>query len=402
VDARPSRRDVTLVDGPVVVAGAGIGGAATALLLARSGARVTLCERVGEPRAVGAGILLQPNGIAVLTGLGLAPAIRERAWSARVANVADGHGRVLLASPVPDFGRGYDHMLVVRRSHLQRVLVDAVAADDRITCRFGCEVVAAAPDGHVVWRGDAGEESVHAALVVGADGLHSRVRDGGRFAPVRTGGVVSFRALGAPIVATAMSEYWTALGIFGGGPVDGAYYCYGSAGAPAVADALARRDLVAFRRLWADACPAAGRVLEGLASLDDLLVNEATRIDCARWVDGRLVLLGDAAHAMAPNVGQGANSALVDGAVLVDALATAGGQASALATYERRRRAPVRRVQDAAGVLARLGEVRSPVLRWTRDKLIRLVLGRMSAERSVRLGQQEEPVWLEQVSRRRV
>jgi hypothetical protein len=66
VDARPSRRDVRTADLAVVVAGAGIGGAATALLLARAGARVTLCERVAS--AVGAGILLQPNGLAVLTG----------------------------------------------------------------------------------------------------------------------------------------------------------------------------------------------------------------------------------------------------------------------------------------------------------------------------------------------
>lgn len=385
----------------VVVAGAGIGGAATALLLARAGARVTLCERVPEPHAVGAGILLQPNGLAVLYGLGLGDALRARAFAARAANVADGAGRVLIASPVPDFGGGYDHMLVVRRSHLQRVLLDAVAADERITCRFGCDVTAAAPDGHVVWRAEGGEESAEASLVVGADGLHSRVRDGGRFAAVRTRGIVSFRALGAPVTATAMAEYWTALGIFGGGPVDDAFYCYGSAGAPEIADALARRDLGAFRARWAAACPAAGRILEGMASLDDLLVNEATRIDCRRWADGRLVLLGDAAHAMAPNVGQGANSALVDAAVLTDALATSDDLPAALAAYERRRRGPVRRVQDAAGILARLGEMRSAPVRWARDNFLRLVVRRTSAERSVRMGQQEEPVWLEQIARRR-
>jgi 2-polyprenyl-6-methoxyphenol hydroxylase-like FAD-dependent oxidoreductase len=401
VDARPSRRDVRTADLAVVVAGAGIGGAATALLLARAGARVTLCERVAEPRAVGAGILLQPNGLAVLTGLGLAPAIRTRAWSLRAGNVADGAGRVLISSPIPDFGGGYDHALIVRRSHLQRVLVDAVEAEPGIVRRFGCEVVAAEPDGSVTWRAASGEETAHASLVVGADGLHSRVRDGGRFAPVRTPGVSSFRALGAPAAADAMTEWWTSLGIFGGGPVDGAFYCYGSAGAPEIADALAQRDLGAFRTRWAKACPAAGRVLEGLASLDDLLVNEATRIDCRRWADGRLVLLGDAAHAMAPNAGQGANSALVDAVVLVDALAASDDLPGALAAYERRRRPAVRRVQDAAGVLARLGELRSPALRWARDNLVRLVLGRMSAERSVRLGQQEEPVWLEQVARRR-
>lgn len=387
----------------VVVAGAGIGGAAAALLLANAGARVTLCERVEEPRAVGAGILLQPNGLAVLYGLGLGDALRSGAWCSRHVNLADADGRVLMASHVPDFGGGYDHVLVLRRSLLQRVLLDAVVAHERVTPRFGCEVVAATPDGSVRWRSAAGDdETVRATLVVGADGLHSRVRGGGRFGPTLTRGITSLRALGGPVPAAAMTEYWTPLGIFGGAPVGAdAFYCYASAEAPPVATALASRDLPALRAAWAGVCPAAGRVLEGVASAGDLLVNEATRVDCARWRDGRLVLLGDAAHAMAPNVGQGANSALVDCAVLADALATRDDLPTALAAYERRRRRPVRTVQDAAGLLARMGEIRHPALRWARDNLVRLVIGRLSAERSVRMGQQEEPVWLEGVARRR-
>jgi 2-polyprenyl-6-methoxyphenol hydroxylase-like FAD-dependent oxidoreductase len=63
--------------------------------------------------------------------------------------------------------------------------------------------------------------------------------------------------------------------------------------------------------------------LERASSFDDLLVNTVRRVDCGRWFSSRLVLLGDAASAMAPNLGQGANSALVDGVVLGDALLAA-------------------------------------------------------------------------------
>jgi hypothetical protein len=131
--------------------------------------------------------------------------------------------------------------------------------------------------------------------------------------------------------------------------------------------ALAARDLVAFRELWSAALPSAAPVLAGVGGFDELLRNDVVRVDCRRWSDGRLVLLGDAAHAMAPNLGQGANSAMVDAAVLAAELA--GGQplGQALDRYQARREAAVRRVQDRADRLARLWELANPVLRLATD-----------------------------------
>jgi hypothetical protein len=108
-----------------------------------------------------------------------------------------------------------------------------------------------------------------------------------------------------------------------------------------------RRDLSAFRALWTRVLPPAGPALDRVACWEELLVIEVSRVDCERWVDGRLVLVGDAAHAMAPNLGQGANSALVDAAVLAVELAADQPVDQALSRYAQRRRQPVRRVQDA-------------------------------------------------------
>lgn len=124
-----------------------------------------------------------------------------------------------------------------------------------------------------------------------------------------------------------------------------------------------------------------------------------TRVDCARWHDGRLVLLGDAAHAMAPNLGQGANSALVDAVALREALAAGDDPSPALAAYEARRRPAVRRIQDAAAVLARLGELRPALLRGIRDGAMRHVLSRLGADGSFRQSMQEDPAWLERSAR---
>ena len=281
------------------------------------------------------------------------------------------------------------------------MLLDAVRAEPTIVCRFGCEVTHADREGRVTWRGPAGEEATRADLVVGADGLHSSVRAGGRFDAVSTAGPTYLRGLSRTPLSGPMTEYWTAVGIFGAGPVDGATYFYASTAAAPLADALARRDLEALRIWWRRACPVAGAAFDGVDGIDDLLVNQVTRIDCTRWHDGRLVLLGDAAHAMAPNLGQGANSALVDAVVLVDALAGETDVSAALTRYDARRRAAVRRIQDTAAVLARLGEVRSATLRRVRDGAIRLVLPRLGSDRAVRQAQQEEPSWLETTASRR-
>ena len=140
----------------VVIAGGGPGGSVAALALARGGARVTLLERLDRPgasvlRASGAtgasggGILLHPNGLAVLYALGLGEALRRRAHVSSVGSIRDERGRTILDVPVPDFGAGLDHVLAVRRSHLTGVLADAVAATPGIEVITGADVIDAHP-----------------------------------------------------------------------------------------------------------------------------------------------------------------------------------------------------------------------------------------------------------------
>jgi 2-polyprenyl-6-methoxyphenol hydroxylase-like FAD-dependent oxidoreductase len=387
------------VDGrPVVVAGAGIGGITAALLLADAGAEVTLLERVAEPAAVGAGILLQPNGLAVLGGLGLTAALEEAGHRAGVGAVRGADGRPIADLAVPDFGDGLDHVLALRRSRLHEILLAAVRERPAITTRFGAEVTAARPDGTVELAAHGGGDGAIAAdLVVGADGVGSTVRaDGGFGATVRATGARYVRVLVAGDDPTIQGEWWTTLGLIGGSPTgDGGTYVYASAAAPAVARALDARDLSAFRDAWARALPPAAPVLARVERFDQLLVNDVARVDCERWADGRLVLLGDAAHAMAPNLGQGANSAMVDAAVLVAELAADQPVDEAMRRYEARRRPAVRAVQDTADRLGRLADLRRPVLCRARDMLLRLA-GRAggSMERRARGYQQEDPAWL--------
>ena len=354
----------------VIVVGAATGGCAAALLLARAGARVTLVERVARPTAVGAGIALAANGMAVLESMGLGPALAA-ARPATAPRIVDGRGRTLLAPPARADIR------LLRRATLQGVLHDAVAAEPGITRRFGCEVERVDATGHVTLRREDGAlETLSGDLVVGADGARSRVRaslDVG--ARVDDSGIDYLRALvDAPATEC---EAWTAAGLFGSFAVDGGTYLYASASTPATRAAVAARDLDALRAAWATAYPDGARLLAHVRRWDDLLVNRVSTVTCARWSQGQVALLGDAAHAMAPNLGQGANSALVDAAVLLDSLRGAGSVRDALVAYEARRKPRVTRVARMAARLGRLAELTGAIPRLLRDRVLLPVAARL-------------------------
>ena len=142
-------------------------------------------------------------------------------------------------------------------------------------------------------------------------------------------------------------------------------------------------------------------MLGDLTSFDELLVNEVLTVRCSRWSTGRLVLLGDAAHAMAPNLGQGANSALVDAAVLLDELRGAATLGDALGAYERRRKAAVMKVATMSARLGRLAEVTHPVLRAVRDRVLLPAAGLLASSGITATVYQEEPAALMAIGRPR-
>jgi FAD-dependent urate hydroxylase len=360
-----------------VVVGAGIGGLAASLLLSRVAARVTLVERAERPSEVGAALALQPNGMAVLDSLGLLPAVE--AVSARIdrLDIRSVTGRRLLTARMPDLDAGLDHAIAVRRTDLHLLLLEAVAGVASVDTRFGYAAMSADPSGAVTITStaengpDMGSVSLRADVIVGADGVNSAVRSTGGFKSRVSPGSSYVRAIVRGRASPWFEEYWTPLGSFGQAPLGGdIVYFWAASHVGAAADAVARRDLGAFRQEWRRVLPVAADLLEQVSSFDDLLVNTVRSVYCRRWFSGRLVLLGDAAHAMPPNLGAGANSALVDGVVLAEELATAPSVMDALAGYDKRRRPLARRVQMTAEMLQRLCGIERVTTLRVRDALL--------------------------------
>lgn len=328
-------RAVGITGTDVVVVGDGPAGSSVAVLLARAGASVTLLERAPVARTADLGVVLEPDGLAVLGGLGLDASLRRR-------------------------GCRIDHRPALRLSALREVLGGAVSAQPAIVCRPGADVTRCRPDGVVesVWHGR--PSVIRADLVVGADGARSVVRPGGDFGVRVRRGAGYLRGLVPSDGLVLDGTYSTRFGRFGGLAVDADTLSFhASARARPIRDALAAGDLDALARRWAAALPVAGEVLHRVAAMADLVRDDAVRIDCARWHDRRLVLVGDAAHAAPHAVGPDVSTALVDAAVLAAELARAPSLGDGLGRYVRRRAPAVRTRQSWAE--SRLSQLFGPL-----------------------------------------
>ena len=358
----------------ITVVGAGIGGLAAACALARRGAIVTVLERAGSITEVGAGLQIGPNGVAVLDALGLGEAARACAVTSRAVRLIDGpSGRAVAGLDLTHGARPY---LLFHRADLQALLLDAARALG-VGIETGCEVVRVVPAGdHTRLELVAGGHR-DAAFAVGADGLHSVLRQAINppEAPFFTG-QVAWRAL-VPGDGRAQPE---ARVFMGPGRHLVAYPLRGGSLINLVA-VEERREWAAegwFNRddpanLRAAFSGFGGPVPALLEQVDEVYLWGLFRHKVAlEWHRGRAVILGDAAHPTLPFMAQGAVMALEDAWVLADSLAGLGLD-DGPALYQARRRPRVERVIEAANSNARNYHLRNPLVRGAAHAGLRLV-----------------------------
>jgi 2-polyprenyl-6-methoxyphenol hydroxylase-like FAD-dependent oxidoreductase len=373
------------------VVGGGIAGLASAVSLSQAGWHAIVLERAPEFGEVGAGLAITGNGMAALEALGAGEAVRAAGCQTSAAGYQDPAGRWLLRMPDTPAARRVTTIWGIHRQRLHAALVRAAEVANAVELVTGAEVTAIQPGqpggdpAVLTWRTGTEEHTMESGMVVAADGVLSTVRtqlfpDAGP----RYSGSTCWRAV-IPDTSSdgKLVEVWGPAAEFGAMRIsDQELYWFGYFRHPA--GAAFGDELAAARERFAGWSPQIEAVIAGTAA-DRLMRHDVYYLHGAlrTYVSGRVVLIGDAAHAALPTVGGGASTALEDGVCvgrLIAAPVYAGADlGTALAAFDQVRRSRCRKIGQLSQLVAWFGadlgpgwrqQVRNAVLRLSPPALL--------------------------------
>jgi 2-polyprenyl-6-methoxyphenol hydroxylase-like FAD-dependent oxidoreductase len=363
-----------------IIVGGGIGGLTAAIALERAGIEAHIYERAPALGEVGAGIALWANAIHVLTTLGLGKSLLSRSTPGVEGTFRKADGTVLQKTSHRDLASRFGAALVMlRRTELLALLSNEVLP---ARLHLGCQCTGFVQDAERVSARFANGETADGDVLIGADGVRSIVRsnlfgDG----PPKYAGYTAWRAivrLDLPELTTG--ETWGRGKRFGIVPLtDGRVYWFATKNAAEGEkdpESGAKQHVLGLFRGWHEPIVPLIEATDG----DSIIRNDIyDRDPLERWSENRVTLLGDAAHPMTPNLGQGACQAMEDALALAVCLKESADVASGLREYERRRIPRSSRIVLESRRIGQVGQWENPILCFLRDAATRLVPSKMTA-----------------------
>ncbi len=373
----------------VLIVGGGIAGIVSAILLEQQGFETTLIEQRPDWKPVGGGITLTMNGARVLQRLGLMADIRQHANAIRNINITGQDGRLLSSFGLEEYTASYAGTYTILRSALHRILISRLRHTEVLLGTTFEQIGHAAGGVEVALENGTTDRY---DLVIGCDGIHSAVR--AKLFPnarSRFSGYASWRFVVSGvggICHDTLTEMWGYGKRFGIVPLgDNTVHCFAAANTSRHCEAYRSISIESFRRLFSGFRGLAPRLLDAVNQSEDLMYNDLEDIHLPQWHEGQVVLLGDAAHGMTPNMTQGASLAIEDAYCLAHKLAVSDSMTGALAAFYHARKDRVAAIQRRSHLLGAIGQVENKVLcnirnycwrrvpdRWIQNDLKKLLI----------------------------
>jgi 2-polyprenyl-6-methoxyphenol hydroxylase-like FAD-dependent oxidoreductase len=370
------------------IAGAGLAGLAAAAALARRGWSVRVHEKGRQLREIGAGVYLWQNALDALRELGVYDQVAASGVPSRTPRMLLDHN-----SDEINLRREQDtapELIVVLRTELHRILADAAIASG-VEIVTSSKVLGADAEGRLEFESGWGPK---ADLVIGADGVFSRVRDALKLATEITDmkdgcGRHLIPRKAEDSVNQRRIEMWNGGRRLGIAPVSKdqhyVFLCCPES------DIAGRVQQPFNLEAWASSHPQYREYLERLPRHPEEYWRPFFNVSCSSWTKGRVCIIGDAAHGMAPNLGQGACVAIVNAVVLARAVSGTDDVQAALKTWEAAERPYVLRTQRMSYLYGAVGTKWPRGLLGLRSKILPLLARTDLVQKNLRVALDHRP-----------
>jgi 2-polyprenyl-6-methoxyphenol hydroxylase-like FAD-dependent oxidoreductase len=360
------------------ILGGGIAGLTAAIALKQKGIRATVFEAAPEIKPLGAGLLLAANAVKGYERLGIAEKIVARGRALPTFSILDQQGRIITSADAAKIGRQYGlHNFAIHRAALHEALLAELEAGQVQTGKRATHFEKL-NDGAIEIHFADGSTQRTDYLVV-AEGIHSAIRR--QLLPdseSRYAGYTCWRAVveTPPALAglSTASETWGKDGRFGIVPIAGdKIYWFACINARQNDPAMRAVKVADLQQFFQKFHPTVQAILENTRDAD-LIWNDIIDLKpIEKFAFGNIVLIGDAAHATTPNMGQGACQAIEDAVILADELDKKADPVAAFAAFEKRRLERVHYIVNNSWRLGKIAQLNHPWLVALRNALFRLV-----------------------------